>query len=111
MLTESGEIIRTWKTEFPDYDGEFHLPKGWEDNSWHNDTCPHISKRVEHPDLEIEVNVWQDYVNPDKREYGDEYERYVFEVYVHGHDYDYTVMWRRTDNWNEIERLMEGVGI
>ena len=31
--------------EFPSYDGDFYLPEGWEDNSWHNDACPHAEKR------------------------------------------------------------------
>ena len=67
----------SYKTEFPDYDGEFFLPKGWEDNSWHNDVCPHAEKRDEN--LGVSVYLWQDYVNPENREY-EEGKRYIYEI-------------------------------
>ena len=52
--------------EFPDYDGDFYLPEGWVDNSWHNDICPHAEKRS--ADESIIAYLWQEYVDADKRE-------------------------------------------
>lgn len=91
--------------EFPDYDGEFYCPKGWEDSSYHNDTCPHILKRLETETQEIEAMVWQDYVNEGKRECGGK--RYQFQITANGYD----VFYFQTDDWGEIETLMEGVEI
>ena len=30
-----------YREEFPNYDDELWIPKGFIDGSWHNDTCPH----------------------------------------------------------------------
>lgn len=48
----------SYRTEFPDYDDDLYCPDGWTDQSWHNDTCPHIQKRIDTIETEIEVNVW-----------------------------------------------------
>ena len=89
----------SWKTEFPDYDGIFICPDGWKDNSWHNDTCPHIEKRID----DIVIYVWQDYVDENQREsFG---KRYLFKIEAD----DYDVFAYETDDWNEIKNLMKGV--
>ena len=56
--------------EFPDFDcdlrGHFPVDQGWEDTSWHNDACPsfHLRSKM--------VSVYVDYLDPEKRESGDE---------------------------------------
>ncbi len=48
--------------EFPDYGEYIELPKGWVDQSWHNDACPsffHPAKRAV---------LFLDYADPKKRE-------------------------------------------
>lgn len=49
--------------EFPDYGEYIELPKGWVDQSWHNDACPsffHPAKRTV---------LFLDYADPKKREH------------------------------------------
>lgn len=92
-------------SEFPDYDGEFYLPDGWEDNSWHNDVCPHIEKRSK--DDSVKVYVWQDYSDPAKREY-DNTARYLFQICCNGDDAQFMY---ESDEWSEMEKLMKGVQI
>ena len=91
--------------EFPDYDGEFFCPEGWEDNSWHNDVCPHIEKRSK--DGTITVCVWQDYVDICKRE-RDNTKRYLFQICFDGPDAQFQY---ETNKWSKIEKLMKGVEI
>lgn len=77
------------KTEFPDYDGNLYIPKGFEDASYHNDVCPRVQKTIIIPgfgnvsDTEVTFILWQNYVDPQKREYEEE-KRYVFEIQVNG---------------------------
>ena len=56
-----------WKEEFPDFDGDADCASliggGWEDVSWHNDTCPSFECSG--------VVIWVDYVDPMLREYPD----------------------------------------
>lgn len=92
-------------SEFPDYDGEFYLPDGWEDNSWHNDVCPHIEKRSKGDS--VKVYVWQDYSDPAKREY-DNTTRYLFQICCNGDDAQFMY---ESDEWSEMEKLMKGVQI
>lgn len=57
--------MRTYKTEFPGYDDELVFPKGWNDTSWHNDTCPSFS----YPALSgEEIRIYCDYADPKLRE-------------------------------------------
>ena len=93
----------SYKSEFPDYDGEFYCPEGWEDNSWHNDVCPHIEKRSK--DDAVTVCVWQDYVDISKRE-RDNTKRYLFQICCDGSDAQFQY---ETNKWNKIEKLMKGV--
>ena len=99
------EIDMSYLSEFPDYDGDFYCPDGWEDNSWHNDVCPHAEKRSY--DEEISVNIWQDYVDPDKRE-RDNDKRYLFTICVGGADAQF---YYETDELEEIKKLVKGVQI
>ena len=89
----------SYMSEFPYYDGTLYVPHGWEDNSWHNDTCPHVMKRSK--DEKIEYRIWQDYVDPDKRERGDACKRYLFQIVVE----EIIIFFYETDNLNEIIAL------
>ena len=97
----------SYMTEFPDYDGELYTPEGFKDYSWHNDVCPHVAKRYDSKDLEIEVCIWQDYVNPELREGFVDYEniskRYGFIIEInHGSVFTCT-----TDSLEKIKELVE----
>lgn len=91
--------------EFPDYDGELYIPEGWFDNSWHNDVCPHVEKRNQ--DESVVMHIWQDYVNPNKRErdYG---KRYLFQICCNGDDAQFNY---ETDDLEVIKKLVNGVNI
>lgn len=79
----------SYLSEFPDYDGKLYIPKGFEDASYHNDIMPRAEKMIIIPgfanvsDTEVSFILWQDYVNPDKREY-DDGKRYIFLIEVNG---------------------------
>ena len=94
----------SYKSEFPDYDGEFYCPKGWIDNSWHNDVCPRAMKRFESETLEIEFSIWQDYVDENKREY-DPTKRYLFQIHVNND----LIFHYETDDLEKIKELEKGV--
>lgn len=96
----------SYRSEFPDYDGEFYLPKGWMDNSWHNDTMPRAMYRVENTKEIVEFSLWQDYVDVDRREY-DNMDRYLFQIHVNGE----LVYHYETNDLSEAKRLAEGVQI
>lgn len=95
----------SYRTEFPDYDDELYCPDGWTDQSWHNDTCPHIQKRIDTIETEIEVNVWQDYKDENKREIL--VKRYLFTIKANGFD----VFSYETDALTKIMELMEHVDL
>ena len=70
-----------YKIEFPDFDAEFYCPAGFEDWSYHNDIMPHAGKRFNVGDKEIEIDIWQDYADEEKREY-DNGKQYIFSIKV-----------------------------
>ena len=97
----------SWQSEFPDWDGgELYIPKGWEDNSWHNDVCPRAMFRVESETETIEFSLWQDYIDVNEREY-DGAKRYLFQIHVNGD----LVYHYETDDLSEAKKLAEGVQI
>jgi hypothetical protein len=70
----------TYKNEFPAFDYDLpELGKGWEDNSWHNDSCPSLDYPLEGEEI---VRIWFDYANPEDREC--EGPRYVLAVGIYG---------------------------
>ena len=88
--------------EFPNYDGDFYLPNGWEDNSWHNDACPHAEKRS--ADESFIAYIWQEYVDMAKRE-TESGKRYVFII-----EKDSDVIFEYSTNDLEIiKEMAEGV--
>ena len=95
-------------TEFRDYDGNFYIPEGWEDYSWHNDVCPHASLFKVKDDVEIEICIWQDYVDINKRDAGRrEHPRYIFSIIVNGSWIFYYV----TDDLEEIKKFVTMVDL
>ena len=88
--------------EFPNYDGDFYLPNGWEDNSWHNDVCPHAEKRS--ADESFIAYIWQEYIDIAKRE-TESGKRYVFII-----EKDSDVIFEYSTNDLEIiKEMAEGV--
>jgi hypothetical protein len=55
-----------YKTEFPHYDDDLSLPKGWKDTSWHNDACPSFEKEVKGTIYRL----WCDFKDPSLSEIG-----------------------------------------
>ena len=93
----------SYRDEFPDYDDkEIYIPKGWQDASYHNDTCPHAELRSE--DELLEARIWQDYIDVDKRE-DCLNKRYLFQIVV---DKD-PVFAFETDDLEIIKQLSRGV--
>lgn len=90
-----------YKIEFSDYDDTLYCPDGFEDVSYHNDTMPHVRKEMKLGDKDIEINIWQDYKDIDKREY-DNTKRYVFSIVVDGEIADEY----QTDDINDIKRYV-----
>lgn len=94
----------SYLTEFPDYDGEFYCPKGWADNSWHNDFCPHIEKQ----EGDIVIYVWQDYVDVNLREFIKK--RYLFVIEKVDEMSNVTEIFNyETDDLEIIKEFMSGV--
>ena len=58
----------SYKYEFPDYDDELPVIDGFKDESWHNDVCPSMEKRIYN---DAYLKLWCDYKNPEMREIGD----------------------------------------
>jgi hypothetical protein len=58
----------TYKNEFPDFDYDLpNLGKGWEDNSWHNDSCPSLDYDLGDGMM---LRIWFQDANPEERECG-----------------------------------------
>ena len=98
-----------YRTEFPDYDKTLIIPKGFEDGSYHNDICPRVIKTIIVNKDEVVYNIWQDYKDKEKREYG-EYENsteFLFDIQVNGN----VVFYYRTDDWTEIEKLIQNANV
>lgn len=55
----------SWQDEFPDFDisGMPEIPEGFEDQSWHNDACPHFAN------VSLGIAIWVDYPNAKDREF------------------------------------------
>ena len=97
----------SYKTEFPDYDGEFFHPDGWMDNSWHNDTCPHIEKRAKVGNEEVLVYVWQEYADENLRE-SFKSKRYLFSIEISDGEIIFSY---ETDDLEKIKELIKHVDL
>lgn len=58
--------MRNIKSEFADYDSILPSIKGFIDTSWHNDSCPSISKEIKD---DCYYQIFCDYLDENKREY------------------------------------------
>ena len=90
-----------YKREFPGFDAELIIPNGFEDASYHNDVCPHVSRMINRVGMEVDYTIWQDYVDPNKREH-EESSRFLFIIKVD----EVIVFAKGTNNWEEIEALL-----
>lgn len=95
----------SYRSEFPNYDGDFYLPEGWTDASWHNDTMPRAMYYFSIPNAWYKVIIWQDYVDENKREY--EGPRYIFQIEKENNE----VFEYRTDDLEEIKLLAKGINV
>lgn len=96
----------SYRSEFPDYDGDFYLPEGWTDASWHNDTMPRALWYLSTPNVWYQISIWQDYVDENKREYEGE-PRYIFQIEKENDE----VFEYRTNDLEEIKLLAKGVNV
>ena len=94
----------SYRSEFPDYDGDFYCPQGWIDNSWHNNMSPHCEKRDETKG--VRFLIWQNYIDVEKRENEDE-DRYVVQIETNG----WVVYTYETDDLAKVEEFVKGVVI
>ena len=92
----------SYLSEFPDYDDELYVPEGWEDNSWHNDLCPHAEKW--NAAETVRAMLWQDYKDVNRREY-DNTKRYSLQIDVNGT----AVFLFDTDDLELIKEMAKGV--
>lgn len=93
------KTVRTWKTEFPRMDDSIvdlvaSLPGGFDDQSWHNDTCPSFAKKT----ATGFVRVWIDYADPEERELGGE----RFSVDVLDENYENSGHVMSSDDWHAV---------
>ena len=95
--------FKLYKYEFYDYDDVLWIPEGFTDGSYHNDVCPRATKILnDDEDSFIEINIWQDYKNPDLRDDPDA-PRFILDIDV---DYEQIFIYK-TDDLNEIKKMVE----
>lgn len=96
-----------YKTEFPDFDDTLRIPKGFEDCSYHNDMMPHVERRFVRDDTgEVSICIWQDYVNPNKREdLGIGGYRFILTIEVNRD----VIFEYKSNDWAEIEQMLKYV--
>ena len=93
-----------YKKEFPLYDAELYIPNGWEDNSWHNNACPHAEKSQGM----YTACIMQDYINPNYRQFSftDDGERYLCQVFCDDTNLVYEVI---TNDLEVVKKFVEEV--
>jgi len=86
----------SWQTEFPDFPAADlpAIPPGFEDTSWHNDTCPSFTSD------EAGLTIWVDYLAPASREYEGAYPRFGVTAQDHGVETSGPSL--MTDSWEEV---------
>lgn len=90
-----------YRSEFGDYDGELPDLDQFEDSSWHNDTCPKLTRELfSDGGRQTQIVVWCDYVDPEKREGGG---RHRFDVRFN----EKSVL--ETDDVAELHAFIKGV--
>ena len=75
------EKMQNYLNEFPSYDDELPVIKGFEDGSWHNDACPSLIRKIGE---DTYLQLWCDYKNKKLSDFadldGDRYRRYSLSV-------------------------------
>lgn len=57
----------TYLTEFPEFaSSDMPTFEGFEDSSWHNDTCPSFERPLSHG---VSIRVWVEHQDPEQRDY------------------------------------------
>ena len=59
--------MNNYMKEFPHYDGFLPMIEGFEDTSWHNDTCPSLTYKLK---ADYELRLYVDFDDPERRENG-----------------------------------------
>lgn len=92
--------VRTITTEFPDFDTSTlpAIPAGFEDSSWHNDSCP----SWHHEGLGLSIYI--DYVDPSQRECQHP-EGPRFSLLMRPDDEPHALC--HTDDWQEVLETIE----
>jgi hypothetical protein len=91
---------RSYRTEFPDFVMDLEIPVGWEDTSWHNDTCPSF-------DAGQNRTVWVNYPKEGDREMPDG-KRFAIQMRDDEGAYmDQYLL--ETDDWEELLRMIREV--
>ena len=100
-------MVVNYKTEFPKYDDELKIPKGFKDFSYHNDMMPCVGKRVTfNGNNDLSILIFQDYKDVSKRE-RDDLPRYHFHIQING----VLIFHQSTDDWSVIEELIRNESI
>lgn len=97
-LTQRDGPCPAYLAEFPDFGMlDVALPKGFDDHSWHNNTCPNFTDGV--------LNLWINYKSADMREHP-ESERFIVDDWTSGGvDGEYLA----TDSWDEVLYFINAV--
>ena len=93
-----------YKTEFPNFDDTLRIPKGFEDCSYHNDMMPHVEQLFTRDGVEVSIAIWQDYIDPNKREESFGY-RFILQIEVNSD----AVFTYKTNDWSDIEQMLRNV--
>ena len=94
--------MRTYETEFPDYDDDMPFISGFVDDSWHNDVCP--SLRYDFNDGSY-LKLFCDYKNFGSREVGGD--QYALSYYENEEVSDEVLHLMSTDDINEIKKFVK----
>ena len=91
--------------EFPDYDDTLPTLEGFDDYSWHNDSCPSLGKELPNGDF---ICIYLDYKDKNLSDFADlEGENYArFRVGNEKQSGDYEVLFESND-WAEIEQFIK----
>lgn len=97
----------SYLSEFPDYDGKLYIPDGFADYSWHNDIMPRsqkvkkIPRYGNEPEVDVAYIIWQDYIDPELREY-DNGKRYIFQIEINGE----CIFEYKTDDLDDLKMVI-----
>ena len=90
-------MTERFREEFPDFVLDVTLPDGWEDTSWHNDSCPSFEFG--------KFRLWIDYADCDHREI-ESGKRFMLVVLDDHADF---VEVCSTDNWSDMLDILAAI--